>query len=192
MKFIRTFVAFDTPSPIKDEMEKLQSELKKAGADVKWERKDKFHATIKFLGDVSEEKLPAVLNEISAIVSKTLETEVIYQNLGAFPNKYNPRVIWIGCDNPEGILLSFKNMLDQKLFQFGFDIENRPFHPHITLGRIRSSNRLKNLHPMLENLTFEPQKALINEILIMKSILRPEGSEYSIIKNILLHKKITV
>lgn len=171
-------------------MEKLQSELKISGADVKWERKDKFHATIKFLGDVSEEKLSAVLNEIDAIVSDFSETEVIYQSLGAFPNKKNPRVIWIGCDNPDGILLNLKNAFDHNLSRFGFEIENRPFHPHITLGRIKSSNQLKNLHPMLENLTFEPQKALINEILVMKSVLKPEGSEYSILQTIPLSKII--
>ncbi|MBI5020300.1 MAG: RNA 2',3'-cyclic phosphodiesterase [Ignavibacteriales bacterium] len=192
MKLIRTFLAFDTPSIIKDEMEKLQSELKKSGADVKWERKDKFHATIKFLGDVKEETLPNVLNEIDSIVSTMEATQVIYQHLGAFPNKKNPRIIWVGCENSEGILLNLKNTLDQTLSKFGFEIETRPFHPHITLGRIKSSNRLINLLPMLENLTFEPQKAIINEILVMRSILKPEGSEYSIIKNIPLRKKITV
>lgn len=185
---VRTFIAFDTPGPIRDKMSELQAQLKKSGADVKWEKREKFHATIKFLGDVREDLLEAVLSKIESVARDFSETDVVYRDLGGFPNRKNPRVIWIGCGEDGSRLQNLKSRLDRELLQSGFKEENRPFHPHITLGRIRSDKGLQDLLPMLENLTFEPQKARISEILVMKSVLKPEGSEYSIIKKLQLIK----
>ena len=187
MPSIRTFIAFDTPSPIKNEMKQLQEELKNSCADVKWESIDKFHATIKFLGDVEESILQQVLSTTESILQKYSEFDVSYQSLGCFPNKKHPRIIWIGCDNHDGKLADIKNTLDKELAAYGFEIEHRTFHPHITLGRVKGSRGLNNLTPMLENLTFEPHKASINEILIIKSTLKPEGSVYSTLKMIRLN-----
>ena len=186
MASVRTFIAFDTPEPIRKEMSVLQAELKKANADVKWEPEDKFHATIKFLGDIEEKLLSSVLTKIESIVLKHAAFGVMYQAVGSFPNNRNPRVIWIGCENNDGKLDLLKTALDVELLSFGFEIEKRPFHPHITLGRVKSLKGMENLTPMLEKLTFEKRTATIMEILVMKSVLRPEGSEYSTLKVIKL------
>jgi len=186
MGSIRTFIAFDTPEPIKEKMLALQSELKASNADVRWEPKEKFHATIKFLGNVDENQLPNVIKTIEEVSSAHSLFDVTYQNLGVFPNKKYPRVIWIGCENPSEKLQHLKDALDGALVPYGFEVEKRQFHPHITLGRVKSLRGLKYLTPMLENLTFEPQSTSINEILVMKSTLKPQGSEYEIVKTIYL------
>jgi 2'-5' RNA ligase len=186
MASIRTFIAFDTPDHIRNEMKILQDELKKSRADVKWEPIDKFHATIKFLGNIEEALLPKVLSTCEQSLTTCSSFGIAYQSLGCFPNKKNPRVIWIGCDNPDGKLLQIKNTLDKALFPLGFEIEDRPFHPHITLGRIKIPKGFSDLLPMLENLTFHRYEAVIEEIIVLKSILKPEGSSYSIIKTIRL------
>jgi RNA 2',3'-cyclic 3'-phosphodiesterase len=179
---VRTFIAFATPPDIRSGMLALQSELKKANADVKWESPDKFHATIKFLGDVAEGMLPNMLNKIRVAAEATAPFEVSYQTLGCFPNKKNPRVIWIGCHNADGTLDFLKTRLDVDLLPLDFEIEERAFHPHITLGRVRSQRGLNNLTPMLEKLTFDPRNALVKEIVVMKSVLKRDGSEYSILQ----------
>jgi 2'-5' RNA ligase len=186
MPSIRTFIAFDTPRPIREKISELQTELKKTDADVRWEPIEKFHATIKFLGDVNEAILPAVLTKIQSVVESHTSFEVVYTTLGCFPHRKNPRVLWVGCENTDGTLELLKTRLDVELLSFGFEAEQRQFHPHITLGRIKSSKGLKNLTPMLENLTFQPQIALIKEILTMKSLLKHDGSEYSIVKRMQL------
>ena len=190
MAFIRTFIAFDTPPIIKNEMSALQDKLKKSNADVKWEPSDKFHATIKFLGNVDEGMLPKVISSCESALNNLSAAEVVFQSLGCFPNNKHPRVIWIGCENSDGRLQLMKAALDQSLLTYGFEIEDRAFHPHITLGRVKIMGGINNLTPMLENLTFEPRRAIINEILIMKSILKPAGSEYSVLKTITLWKSI--
>ena len=186
MTSIRTFIAFDTPNPIREKILSLQSELKKANADVKWEPQEKFHATIKFLGNVNESILPDVIAKVQSVVVNSSAFDVTYQTLGSFPDKNNPRVIWIGCENPDGKLQSMKKNLDSELLTFGFEIEKRSFHPHITLGRVKSSRGIKHLTPMLEKLTFEPHEARIHGILVMKSTLKPQGSVYEILKEIQL------
>jgi 2'-5' RNA ligase len=186
MGFIRTFIAFDTPEDIRYKMSVLQEKLRQSRADVKWESGDKFHATIKFLGNVDEHLLSNVILICEKGLSNYASFEIIYQSLGCFPNKKHPRVIWIGCENPDNTLLKLKNSLDKDLLPLGFEIEYRSFHPHITLGRVKSPKGFPNLLPMLENLTFERQEATIQEILIMKSVLKPEGSEYSVLKTIQL------
>ena len=187
MPSLRTFIAFDTPGSIREEIRELQSELKKSSADIRWEPSEKFHATIKFLGDTDEKKMPDVLARIQTIVKQFPVFAITYASLGCFPNRNNPRVIWLGCQNADGALELLKTRLDVELLPLGFDIEDRRFHPHITLGRVKSSRGLKNLTPMLENLTFQPHHAMIKEILVMKSVLKREGSEYSIIKAIQLN-----
>lgn len=186
MASIRTFIAFDTPDSIRQKIAALQAELKAARADVKWEMQEKFHATIKFLGNVDEAILPNVIATIEKTVQPFHSFEVVYFSLGAFPTKKRPRVIWIGCKNASGELQRMKEALDQSLLQYGFEIEDRAFHPHVTLGRVKSPRGLHDLTPMLEKRTFEPEPATIGGILVMKSVLTPQGAEYSVLKTVAL------
>jgi 2'-5' RNA ligase len=188
MPSIRTFIAIETPGPIRKDILSLQDRLKRSGADVRWEPEDKFHATVKFLGDVDETALPGVLTKIETVVVQHRACEVIFEKLGCFPDNKRPRVVWVGCSNPDGKLEALKSMLDNELRVFGFEIESRPFRPHITLGRIKSQNRIEHLISILENLTFEPHASVVNKIFVMKSMLKPKGSEYSVLQTIQLNR----
>ncbi|HEY6193050.1 MAG TPA: RNA 2',3'-cyclic phosphodiesterase [Bacteroidota bacterium] len=187
MGSIRTFIAFDTPSPVRDAMIALQEALAEADADVRWESPEKSHTTVKFLGAVDESILPGVLAATGSACREFRPFEVTYEGIGAFPDRRHPKVIWIGCRNDDGSLASLKSSLDRALASFGFPIEDRPFRPHITLGRVRGPRGLRNLTPKLEKLTFEPRKETISEILVMKSVLRPQGGEYSALTSLHLH-----
>ncbi|MEK7263087.1 MAG: RNA 2',3'-cyclic phosphodiesterase [Bacteroidota bacterium] len=185
---IRTFIAIDTPAEIKEKMFSLQSLLKQTNADVKWEAKEKFHATIKFLGDVDERQLSSIVATIKNVVDTFLPIELTFEGIGSFPNRIAPRVVWIGCENEDGQLRRFKNALDKQLSQFGFEIENRKFYAHITLGRVKGNRNIKDLLLSMENLTFSPQKIQCSEILVMKSVLLPQGSEYFVLQKIPFRK----
>lgn len=184
MASIRTFIAFDTPAPIREAMTALQTDLRESGADVRWESPDKFHATIKFLGAVDPSVLPAVMAETRSVCGKYRPIGVSYRGLGAFPNERRPRVFWIGVVNDDGSLSSLKSALDTALIPYGFPVEERAFTPHITLGRVRTARGLKYLTPKLEKLTFEPRAGTISEVLVMKSVLRPQGAEYTVLTSI--------
>jgi 2'-5' RNA ligase len=179
---LRAFVAFEAPADVRGAMEQLRDRLKESGADVRWEPKEKFHATIKFLGNVDEKLLPSVMSEIERVTNDFSSFDVTYGDLGCFPSVKRPRVIWIGCMNTDGQLSSLKNSLDDRLRKLGFEKEERDFHPHITLGRVKSNRGLDHLTPVLQSATFHPHPSLCNTILLMKSTLKPQGSEYSVVR----------
>ena len=107
--------------------------------------------------------------------------------MGCFPDIRHPHVVWVGCSNPDKRLESIKTMLDSELTPLGFESEKRAFRPHITLGRIKSEKNISHLISTLEKLTFEPQSCTISEMVLMKSVLKSQGSEYSVLKKFQLH-----
>ncbi len=186
MAATRAFIAFETPEIVKKRIIEIQEELKKIDSDTRWETADKFHVTVKFLGDVKDAILPEVLHAVDTILGGCSPFEVSYSGIGGFPNLHHPRVLWIGCKNPDGKLQPLKDALDAGLAPWGFEREQRAFHPHITLGRIKSDRGLKYLTPILEKLTFEPHEATINGMNVMKSILRPQGAQHTVLRTIAL------
>lgn len=188
MPSIRTFIAIETPAPIRKDILGLQYRLKQSGADVRWEAEDKFHATVKFLGDVDETLLPAVFAKIESVALQHRACEIVFESLGCFPDSKSPRVVWVGCTDIDRKIGALKSMLDNELRVLGFEIESRPFRPHITLGRVKSQKGIEHLISILENLTFEPHASVVNDIVVMKSVLKPKGSEYSVLRTIQLNR----
>lgn len=184
MGIIRTFVSFEPPSPIRAAIDTFQHKLKSTGADVRWEPSDKFHSTLKFFGDVEESMLPSLFLLIENIAKQFPPFHVVYETSGVFPHRRQPKVIWVGCSNSDGSMEVFKNRLDDAFLPMGFEIDRRPFWPHVTLGRVRSTERLDNLLSLMETLTFEPASTVIDGILVMKSVLQPQGAEYSLLHSI--------
>ncbi len=178
----RLFIAFDSPPEVKSRAGEVQEELRGAHADVSWENQGKLHCTIKFLGDTPSELVPAIGDMLTQIAQTHPPFAVRYSGTGCFPDKRNPRVLWLGIENADGRLNSLFHSIDQAMANLGFKPENRQFHPHLTLGRVRSGRNQSNLLKILENVTFESTLTDINEIFLVKSELKPTGSEYTKIK----------
>jgi 2'-5' RNA ligase len=182
MAVLRTFIALETPEAKRKLFSQTQLKLKESNADVRWERDNKFHTTIKFLGDTDENLIPQVKSDISTVSRDYSPFDLTFDSVGFFPNWRNPRVVWIGCSVHDPVVSHIKIQIDKILAPLGFEVENKTFHPHITLGRIKSDNGVKHLLSIAESLTFEPSKVVMKELIFMKSILRPEGSEYFILE----------
>jgi RNA 2',3'-cyclic 3'-phosphodiesterase len=182
MEHLRLFIAFDSPPEVKSQAEQIQSELRQAQADVSWERQEKLHCTIKFLGDTPSELVPSIAETLLEIGRASPPFSVLYRGTGCFPNRRDPRVLWLGIENPDGKLNPLFQSIDSAMTRFGFKHENRQFHPHLTLGRVRTGRNQANLLKMLENVTFESTTKANTEILLIKSELRPAGSVYTKIK----------
>lgn len=186
MATIRTFVAFETPELERNRLSEIQSVLKQHPSGVKWESEDKFHTTVKFLGDTNETFLPEIMASIALSLHTCSTFSLKYDSLGFFPNWHDPKVAWIGCGESVPMLSQIKSKLDRGLLPFGFAIENRTFHPHITLGRIKDERGVKHLLSIAESLTFESLTIHVSEFMLMKSILRPEGSKYFVVEKFTL------
>lgn len=186
MTHLRLFIAFDAPQEVKLEAAAIQDKLRQAQADVSWERREKLHCTVKFLGDTASDIVPSIEVALSQIGQTTPPFTVRYRGTGCFPGKRDPRILWLGIENPDGRLDLLFMHIERAMFNLGFTREDRRFHPHVTLGRVRSRRNQGNLLEMLETVTFDSAIFKVDEIMLMKSDLKHTGSAYTRIKSVRL------
>ncbi len=184
MQFVRTFLAFDTPGPVKRRMVEIQARLRTSNADVRWESDEKLHCTVKFLGNTDPSLLSTIGETIESAVTRVPPVTITYRTVGCFPTMKDPRVLWIGIEESEGRLRALHTSIEESLTPLGFPPEDRPFHPHVTLGRVKSRRNITNLLRMLESVTFESEPAMLRELVLFRSDLKPTGSVYTILKSI--------
>jgi len=151
-------------------------------ADVKWDSPDKFHITLKFLGNVPPDTIAELSDALTPLVSTVHSFKLVYDLLGAFPDLHHPRVIWVAARSNESLSLLHREV-ELLCDRFKFEREERMFHPHITLGRVRGSGNLSRLTAKVKSITFEPVETDCSEVLLIKSDLRPTGSVYTTLKS---------
>jgi 2''-5'' RNA ligase len=184
MKSVRTFIGIFPPPHIQSAIAEIQSSLKIDTSVIRWENQNKFHVTMKFLGDVPPEQLHQLQSSLNQNGQSIPRFEITLTNVGCFPAIHTPKIVWIGSSGDENIL--FANCftaVENACVSAGFKKEERQFHPHMTLGRVKGKIS-ENLIKKIENTTFEPLQFLCTELLIMKSDLSPSGSAYSQLSSI--------
>jgi 2'-5' RNA ligase len=98
---------------------------------------ENLHATVRFLGEVEEERLPEIVAALRDAVEPLPAATARVSGVGAFPGRGRPRVIWCGIDDPDGALTRLEQAASSGLAPLGFPPEDRPYHPHVTLARVR-------------------------------------------------------
>ncbi|MGA9119372.1 MAG: RNA 2',3'-cyclic phosphodiesterase [Bacteroidota bacterium] len=179
MDSLRLFIALETPTPVKERVLEVIETLRSSHADVHWEPGANLHSTVKFLGPTSPDLVAVLTETLGAIGRQHPPLSLSYQSIGFFPNARSARVIWIGILDPDDGLHNLQRAIDLGLAPFGFATETREFHPHLTLGRIRSSRNLHQLIATTETLTFSTALYTFNALSLLRSDLRPSGSVYT-------------
>lgn len=186
---MRSFVAIELPTPIKVNIKDIQHKLKSSGSDVRWTKAEGIHLTIKFLGNVEHEQIPGV-SVILARCSATIPSFMLdVCSLGAFPNERNPKVVWMGIRDDRGHLDKLQKSLEKGLSDIGFKEEKRAFTPHLTLGRVRSPQKKRELAQTLDDYRqCECGQFEAKEVCLFKSELKPGGAVYTKLKTFALHR----
>lgn len=179
---IRCFVAIELPEAVKKALGSLRTRLDLPQFDVRWVQPDNLHLTLRFLGEIPEEKLPEV-EEASARTAHASEAfSLRIRGLGAFPKLEAARVVWAGV-NPEQPLIRLENRLSSELSFFRWPPPDKPFRPHLTLGRVKSSRGLVELRKLLErNREQQVGEMDVQEILLIRSQLERSGPIYTVLK----------
>lgn len=176
---LRLFIAIDIPEQIKEEISDLIEILKKYDADVKWIQPDNLHLTLKFLGETSDTLPEKIRESLLPIVSSYEPFFISIRSTGVFPHEKHPRVLWIGIVDSDR-LQSLKGDIDQKLSSVGFPMDDKNFHPHLTLGRVRSN---KGMLSLMKDFRMFHEKffgdCIVDRIKLMKSDLKPKGPVYT-------------
>ena len=182
---LRLFWAVNLSSEIKAKTAVLQSQLKKSGSDVKWVEEENFHLTVKFLGDTEPDIIPAMVEKVKKEVSSLDPFTLRVENLGVFPRKGPPKVIWSGVNGEKDKFTILYNQMQQVLAPLGFPPEGKPFSPHLTLGRVRSSRGSEALLATLTDLNSGNSvvgNTIVESVDLMQSELTSKGAVYKLLE----------
>jgi 2'-5' RNA ligase len=184
---IRSFLAIEIPRAIQEKIEEVQKDLRSSYADVRWVNPEKIHLTLKFFGSMEEPRIEPVTQSIAGPIRTTSPFSIKVRGVGAFPNLKNPRVIWMGLVEGKEVLTQFQKQLEAELEKIGFEPEGRAFHPHLTLGRMRSSKGREALIGRIEKYHEEEFGVFqVERVVLFKSDLRPTGPIYTSLKELRL------
>lgn len=177
---IRCFVALTLPDPVRAALDGFTGRLGRTGARVSWVRRDNFHLTLQFLGEISPKRLERVCRAADAAGTGVAPFEMVVKGAGFFGSKRAPRVAWAGVAHPPSGLLRLQLAVSQRLAKLGFDAGKQKFQPHVTLGRIRDSGQAAALTSQLasaNNTTFGAVP--VDHLVVLQSHLEPNGVRYS-------------
>jgi RNA 2',3'-cyclic 3'-phosphodiesterase len=138
MNMVRTFIAIPLSETILSTIGKAQRQLAENLPDVRWVRPETIHLTLAFLGDISQESLESIGDSMLSIGKFFAPFEVRIAGLGAFPSRARPRVVWLGVERCTP-LMQLQAMLAKNLADMNQPGDDRPYTPHLTLGRSRQS-----------------------------------------------------
>jgi 2'-5' RNA ligase len=180
----RTFIAVAIPAPLGEKLSRLQSELAPVLPGVRWTTTLPFHVTLAFLGDVDDRDLNGICKAVRDAVSIVPRFEARVEEIGAFPGPARPRVIWAGLTAPDATPLhELHKAVVKAATTAGYRPEDQRFHPHVTLGRLKS-DRLGPPPPDLtetieHHRTWSAGSFTVNEVISFGSTLTPEGPVYA-------------
>ncbi len=155
----------------------VQRKLNVEAARIKLVERENIHYTIRFFGDTQLSKIRDIKACMEKIRFDPFDIEV--SQVGAFPNKYRPRVIWIGAGLNEDRITDLKVKIDESIIELGYHPEKQKFMPHATIARVRYVKDAKRLSENLEELAKESiGKMRITHFTMKKSTLTPSGPIY--------------
>ncbi len=184
---LRLFVALPVPAALQLAAGRLQDRLRRTGADVSFPSPASLHVTLVFLGDTSPDALPGLMVGLERVVAGRPRFGFQVAGLGLFGPPRQPRVVWAGLADPPPVLFDLHNSVLAMVSELGFTTEKRSWHPHLTLGRIRSSRGLAGLTDMVDSLKGETLDACpVEQVQLVRSRLDQPGPRYEILQRVQL------
>lgn len=180
---IRAFIAVELPADVQAQLDSVIQRLRAArAAAVRWVPVSNIHLTLKFLGDSDPADLTRLGGLLEGIAARCRPAELVVGGLGCFPNNRQPRVIWVGMQIPPQIK-EMQQSTEAAAQRIGYAREERPFSPHLTLGRVQknaSREEVAQIAGALSAVTVgELGRFEAGGITLFRSDLRPTGSIYT-------------
>ncbi len=151
-------------------------------------RPENMHLTLKFFGSVGAEQVHPIIDAVTEAVVPLSPFTLRLGNIGAYPNTRNPRVLWVGLDGDTVALLDTRRRIEKALAQIAFPPDSREFKPHFTVARIRDSvspaDRRRAAEMFFSSELHSEIPIRVNSVTLTRSVLRPEGPQYSVLADI--------
>ena len=179
----RVFCAIEVPLEVRQRVlehaERVRNEA--PAVQASWTKLENIHLTLKFFGNVALEKIPKISKAADKVGRQFSPIKIRVEGCGAFPKRGQTRVLWIGLNDSSGRLANLHKEFDDECVRVGFASEDRAFHPHLTLARLR--NPQKAQVPREFHTKFEPIEFTATGLTVFRSELGREGSRYSVISS---------
>jgi 2'-5' RNA ligase len=176
---MRLFLAVNLPPEQRERIRRAAEPLRSARLPVRWVTADALHLTLKFLGEVPEARVSAITEAADAVAARFPSVTLELGGVGAFPNLRSPRVVWVGMQAPPE-LARLAAQIEEAMAGLGFARENRPFSPHLTLGRAERDARAGDFQrlPELAAAFDYAARVEVSSVDLMRSHLSPAGARY--------------
>lgn len=180
-KNIRAFLAVEPTEDVLQAVSRLQENLKKEiKGKISWTRPQGNHITLKFFGNIDQDDVKNICaiikNQIASVPTLSLNVEKI----GAFPDARRPRVLWLGTTGDIDKLAALQTQVERDFEGIGFPRENRPFHAHLTLGRIKIPQEITGIKEAMDKYKdFAAGGFNCKELVLFQSKLTPQGAVYT-------------
>jgi 2'-5' RNA ligase len=162
---------------------------------IRWTRPEQVHLTLNFLGAIAVSRIPEIGSALEVACQGHRQHKVCVAGLGCFPNRSRPQIIWAGLAGDLRPLESLKKAIDAHLPASGCVGGERPFQPHLTIGRTRELNAAGQ-RQVAEALAGEQDRDFgewqVGSIELMQSVLSPQGAAYDTLQSILLEKLLNI
>lgn len=177
---IRTFIAVDIPDELKKKIAAVQDQMKPFDLPVRWVSKNAFHITLKFLGPVPEDSISRICEQLKPVAKNFSPFQISLCKLGVFPSPRAPRVIWMGIDCKDNRLTAINEQIEWQMQTLGFKREERPFTPHLTLGRSKGGENIAKLasYIKLYGADWVCGEFTARDLFLYRSDLKPTGAVY--------------
>lgn len=180
---LRVFCAVELPADASaratDHINSLRQQFPNVPAS--WNRDGKFHLTLKFIGEIPKAQVERLSLAAQRATVNLSPFKVIVTGAGVFPKKGPPKVLWLGIDDPTGQLATLQARLDQECAREGLRKEERAFHPHLTIARLRKPQGARGLAIAHQEMGFAAVEVPVSELLVIRSELGSAGSKYTLI-----------
>ncbi len=180
----RTFIALELDESLQRFLGNVIHRLAQQLPSVRWVNPSGIHLTLAFLGELSDEQLPAAKQAADAAAQQITPFEFRLKELGMFGSQRQPRVIWMGIEESSGNLFRLHGVLNRELELRGFEVDSRPFSPHLTLARIKqplNADEQQTLQRLLASKESAPSspRQYAHDLSVMKSELLRSGARYT-------------
>jgi len=179
---MRLFIAADLPDSVRDalaaEQKRISAALAGSGSSLKWVKPEHAHLTLVFIGNVEDARVHAVTDAVAVDV-ETPPFEAAFEGAGVFPPRGAPRVLWIGVAAGARELSNLQRILAARIAALRLPVEDRAFHPHLTLARWRESRSADRKRALVAARRGVVARAQISGATLYHSRLSPAGPTYT-------------
>ncbi len=177
---IRAFIALDIPVALKEALGTVQESFRDSRDRITWTRAEGMHITLKFLGETREAQIPDIEARMREACGRSEPFSIRLSGAGVFPDLRRPRVLWVGIGEGAEALTALFRDLDPRLARLGFLREKRPYHGHVTLGRIKTiGDRRRFAGRVAEHRTLDVGRMPADAVHLIESCLHPAGAQYT-------------